>query len=179
MRRKLTFLAYAALMAALSILLGKFLAIGIGSDIRISFENLPLFIVSIFMGPVWGMATGVVADLLGCLLKGYAIIPLLTVAQALMGLLPGLIIRLVFRNKKPLSIIVSVSVTHLLLSIGMKTYVLHHVYGMAFLPLLGWRALSYLPIIPLEIALCVLLSKNPAIQKIFHYSDHSDMGGIS
>lgn len=177
LNKNLRFVIFSSLMAALSILLGKFLAISIGTDIRISFENLPLFFVSIFLGPLWGMGTGIVADLVGCVLRGYAIIPFITLAQALMGLLPGLLIRFVFKNTKPLSIVLSVAATHLVLSMIVKTFILHFTYGMPLLPLLGWRALTYLPIIPLEAYLCVLLSKNHAIKKQFPVLNGSDPGG--
>ncbi len=171
MRKNLTFLVFAALLAALSILLGKFLAVSIGSDIRISFENLPLFLASVFLGPLWGMATGIVADLVGCALRGYAVIPLMTVAQAFMGLLPGLLVRFVFRNRKTSSIVLSITITHLLLSIGFKTLILHFTYGTPLLSLFGWRCLTYLPIIPLEAYLCALLMKHHAIRKIFGIDD--------
>ena len=84
-----------AMLMALSIVLGKFLNIPIGDSIRISFENLPLILSGILFGPVAGMITAVCADLLGCLLRGYAIIPLITVAAGVIGLLSGLMSKLV------------------------------------------------------------------------------------
>ena len=176
MRKNPHYLIYASLLAALSILFGKFLAISIGTDIRISFENLPLFIVSVFMGPFWGAATAVTADLLGCVLRGYAIIPMITVAQALMGFLPGFLVRCVFQKTKSFPIAFSIVVTHLVVSVGIKTLILHFTYGMPLPALLGWRALTYLIIIPLETYLCVLLSRNQAIRKQFGLSDGSSGG---
>ncbi len=67
-----------ALLAALSIVLGKFLNIPIGDSIRISFENLPVIMSSIFFGPVVGAITGAAADIVGCILKGYSINPFIT-----------------------------------------------------------------------------------------------------
>jgi ECF transporter S component (folate family) len=78
-------LAVSALFAAISIVCGKFLAFNVGDTLRFSFENLPIIIISIFFGPLSGMLCGVVADLLGCLLRGYAINPILTLASAYIG----------------------------------------------------------------------------------------------
>ena len=59
-----------SIMIALSMVLGKLLAINFGGAIRFSFENLPIIFVSIALGPIEGAITGVTADLLGCLMVG-------------------------------------------------------------------------------------------------------------
>ena len=60
----------AALLAALSIVLGKFLQIPnpFQDFIRISFENTPIIMAGMFFGPFVGAVTGAVADLLGCVI---------------------------------------------------------------------------------------------------------------
>lgn len=83
----------AAILAALSIILGKFLSIPIGNSIRIGFENLPIVIASIFFGPVVGAATAVVADIVGCILHGYAINPIITLGALCIGLISGFVYR--------------------------------------------------------------------------------------
>ena len=87
----LKILAVSALFAAISFICGKFLAISIGETIRFSFENLPLILIGIVFGPTVGALTAVVADIVGCLLRGYAINPLLTAAAAFIGFFEGLI----------------------------------------------------------------------------------------
>ena len=63
-------LCFAAILAAMSLILGKFLQIPnpFQEFIRISFENLPVMLAGIAMGPVVGALVGTVADLLGCFL---------------------------------------------------------------------------------------------------------------
>ena len=58
------------LLAAMSIVFGKLLAINIGNSFRISFENLPILMAGIFFGGPAGFVTGVLADVIGCLIVG-------------------------------------------------------------------------------------------------------------
>lgn len=161
----------AALLAALSIVLGKFAAISIGDTIRISFENLPLILASVILGPLWGMASAVTADLLGCVLRGYGIIPLITVAQAMMGLVPGLISRLVLRRTTAPAVAVSVILSHVICSMGLKTAALHLSYGSPFWPLLWSRVGLYAAIGALEAYICAMLVRNSAVRREFALPD--------
>ncbi|MBR5405982.1 MAG: folate family ECF transporter S component [Oscillospiraceae bacterium] len=85
-------LTLAAMLVALSIVLGKLLSVTAG-PFRISFENLPVLMAGIFLGPAAGCLTGIVADLVGCLIVGYAINPIITVGAGCIGLLAGLLFR--------------------------------------------------------------------------------------
>ena len=86
-------LCLAGLLAAMSLILGKFLQIPspISQVVRISFENLPIILAGLTLGPVAGAMTGVVADLVGCALYGYAINPMITLGAAAVGLVAGLV----------------------------------------------------------------------------------------
>lgn len=86
----LAVLVAAALLAALSIVCGKYLAIRAGDTLRFSFENLPILLGGFAFGPAIGVIIAVAADLIGCLMVGYAINPVITVGAALIGLIGGL-----------------------------------------------------------------------------------------
>ena len=73
-----------ALFIALSIVLGKQLSFTAG-PFRISFENLTVLMAGIFFGPLAGLTVGACADLIGCLLVGYAINPIITAGAASVG----------------------------------------------------------------------------------------------
>ncbi|SEK68617.1 folate family ECF transporter S component [Ruminococcus albus] len=87
-----------AILATLSIILGKFLSIPVGNSIRIGFENLPIVIASIFFGPVIGATTAVVADIVGCILHCYAINPIITLGALCIGLISGLVYGQIAKN---------------------------------------------------------------------------------
>ena len=151
--------------AAMSIVLGKFLQIPIGDSIRISFENLPIMLASFLFGPVYGGACGLVADLLGCVLRGYAIIPAITVAACLMGIIPGTLTRYVFRKDTTPFVVASGFISHAVCSMGIKTVALHHVYGMDYAVLIPSRVLIYTVTGLVEAYLCALLMKRSVIKK--------------
>jgi ECF transporter S component (folate family) len=157
-----------SLLAALSILCGKYLAFPGGGDsmIRFSFENLPILLAAMHVGPIAGMTVGILADLLGCLMVGYAINPIITLGAAAIGLLGGLIPRLLPKVwPRLLRIALTVSAAHLIGSVVIKTFGLAQYYAMPFIVLMLWRLLNYAIISILECALLYLLGKNAAIAR--------------
>lgn len=82
-------LVVAAIFTALSMVLGKFCAINIGDSIRIGFGGLPIQMAGIMFGPYIGAAVGLVADVVGCLLRGYSINPIITLGSTSIGFVSG------------------------------------------------------------------------------------------
>lgn len=163
--KSLRVIACAAVCAALSIVLGKFAAIPIGNTIRISFENLPIIFCSVAFGPAVGGACGAVADLLGCLLRGYDINPLITLAAAAMGIVPGTLTKYVFRSRTALPVATSALASHAVCSVVLKTLALHIAYAAPLGALFAQRGLTYAAIAPIEAYLCILIMKNGAVKK--------------
>lgn len=153
-----------AIFAALSIVLGKFAAINIGDSIRISFENLPIMLTSFLFGPIYGAACGVVADVLGCVLRGYSMIPLITVASALMGIIPWLVL-VILKKKNTIQIMIAGVVSHVVCSMLVKTFALHIVYNSPYSVLFSTRVPIYLATALLESYICVILMKRKFVQK--------------
>ena len=109
------------LLAAMSIVFGKLLAINIGNSIRISFENLPILMAGIFLGPSAGFLTGVLADVIGCMIVGYSINPIITLAAGCIGLFSGLMYRLLLQKALPVRVYSSVMTAHVIGSMILKS----------------------------------------------------------
>ena len=154
-------LVITALFIALSIVLGKFLSFKIGNEIRISLENLTLQMAGIFFGPLIGLITGVVSDILGCILYGYAINPVITIGAGLIGFVSGLLYRYTFKNKMLIRTVLSVSSAHLIGSVIVKTIGLYLYYKTPF-TVLAWRIPTYIIITVLECFIIYRLMKNRA-----------------
>ncbi len=155
-----------AMLCALSIILGKYLQIPIGDALRFSLENLPIIFAGFVFGPVCGMLTGAVADLVGCLLVGYAINPIVTLGAILCGGVSGAAALLTERARRmPLALKVALSVipAHLIGSVLVKTFGLAKFYAMPLGILMLWRLLNYAIIGALECVLLTVLLKNPAV----------------
>lgn len=151
-------------LAALSIVCGKYLAIPGGNVMRFSFENLPILLAATAFGPIEGIVTGVVADLIGCFLVGYVINPAVTLGAAAIGLVGGVLYRLL----KPVNLLtrtaVSVFGAHLVGSVVIKTFGLAQFYDMPFFVLMGWRGINYLIVGVLEWVLLYILYRNRSVR---------------
>ena len=99
-------LVAAALLAAMSLILGKFLQIPnpVSNIFRISLENLPVILAGVCFGPWVGGMVGAVADLVGCMLYGYAINPVITLGAASAGLVSGLVSHYLVKRPQWLSL---------------------------------------------------------------------------
>ena len=158
-------LAVSAFLAALSIICGKYLALSLGNVLRFSFENLSILLAGMVFGPIVGAMVGIVADLVGCLMVGYAINPLVTLGAGCIGLLGGLLFRVSGRLSLLWQCFVTVLGTHLIASVLIKTVGLAAYYPeMPFHILLLWRLLNYTVVALAEWLLLYTILKNQALR---------------
>lgn len=166
-------LCFAAILAAMSIVLGKFLQIPnpFQEFIRISFENLPILLAGLTMGPVSAALIAVVADLLGCVLYGYSINPIITLGAAAVGLTAGLIGLLLKKKPLLLRVILATVTAHivgsvLIKSAGLAAWYLSK-YELGYWEFVAWRGVNYAIVATAETLLLYLLLRNRALQKQF------------
>lgn len=162
-------LCFSALLTAMSIVLGKFLQIPnpFQEFIRISFENLPILMAGITLGPIVGAVVGIVADLIGCLLYGYAINPIITIGAASVGIVSGLI-SYIIKNPLVVKVVASIVPAHivgsvLIKSAGLAMWYLEK-YGLGYWEFVAWRLLNYALVATAEGIIIYLLLKNKAFR---------------
>lgn len=158
-------LVISGLFIAMSIVLGKFLQIPIGDSIRISFENLPILMAGIFFGPYVGAAVAVGADLIGCLLKGYAINPIITLGAASIGFTAGIVSMIL--QKKNITVIAafSIAAAHIIGSVIIKSIGLY-VYFHTPIEVLAMRIPTYIGTGLAEFIIITLLMKNKGFMSL-------------
>lgn len=169
-RTSLKILAASSLMVAISIVCGKYLAIPGGEVLRFSFENLPIMMAGMLFGPAVGIAVGVVADLVGCILVGYTVNPLVTLGAAAIGFVSGLVWMLLTRRKTgsyAVNVILSVAAAHIVGSVLIKTFGLAAYYAFPLWELMLWRLLNYAIVGAIEGTLLFILMKNKLLVKQF------------
>ncbi|MDE7099130.1 MAG: folate family ECF transporter S component [Ruminococcus sp.] len=150
------------LLVAMSIVFGKFLAFNITDAIRISFENLPVIMAGIFFGPFIGGAVGLGADVIGSILKGYSINPIVSIGAMSIGIISGFVSIKLFRKNQTLNIAFSVGLAHLIGSIFIKSAGLHFLPPNMPFSLLVYRIPTYIGIGLLEFFIIYMLLKNKA-----------------
>ncbi len=159
-------LIISAMLAAVSIVLGKYLAFNIGELLRFSFENLPIIFAGAVFGPLVGAAVGIVADLIGCLLVGYAINPLVTLGAAIIGAVSGVVFKLPPTSRLSLlpKTAAAVSLSHILGSVIVKSIGLAAFYSQPLWAVMLMRLGNYTIIALIEGAILYPLLKSRALE---------------
>ena len=121
------YIAYVALLAAVSVVLNIF-DIPLGPDLKLSATYIPDFFAGFFFGPAAGFFVGCIGDVLGCIIapKG-PWLPVLTLSSALMGLIPGLI-RYIPLNEKVL-LVLSFMATYFICSFCINNTLFWYLYS--------------------------------------------------
>lgn len=140
-----------------------------GGLLRITFENLPIILAGIALGPATGAVVGLSADLIGYMLSGqaYPLDPMVTLASALVGIIAGVVSKYIIKKRGNLQVIVSGASAHILCSMILKSVALYKIYGWAVLV----RIPIYSVIGTLEIMLLCLLFKQHGFSKLIEEID--------
>ena len=154
-----------ALFSAISFLFGKFLAIPVGDYMRFSFENLPIILSGIMFGPFTGALCGIAADIIGCILRGYAINPILTLGAAIIGFVSGFLYKLSYKCRLSVKLALSVFVSHIIGSVIIKTIGLSIWYSSPFLVTLGWRTINYVVVSLAEFIVLAIILRNRGFKR--------------
>jgi ECF transporter S component (folate family) len=161
-------LTLAAMLTALSVVIGivckSFLNFG-GGLFRITFENLPIILSGILMGPVVGGIVGAASDLISYLLSPQIFPPnlIVTAGAVAVGVASGAMYRILGKSGESVKIALSGGVAHALGSMIIKPIGLYQFYGLAVL----WRVPMYLVIAPVEILLLCWLFERKSVKQLF------------
>ena len=154
------------MLVAISIVCGKYLALNLGETMRFSLENMPIIFAGMAFGPAAGLAVGAIADIVGCLMVGYTVNPIVTLGGASIGLIAGICFRLLKKvNLHPCILTaITVVVAHFIGSVIIKTLGLSAYYSMPLIILMLWRLLNYIIVGTLDGIIVHTLLYNKGIQ---------------
>ena len=125
-----------ALLAAMSIVFSRVLSISTGF-VRFNLGSLPVLLAAVLFGPWAGFAVGAVADMIGGVLAGYAINPLITLGAASIGLVGGLGWQKLSHLRTGNRLWCSVLAAHFVGSMVIDSLALHIFYGYAWAVLIA------------------------------------------
>lgn len=165
-KKELRKLCLCAMFLAMSIAIGylcKSIFASMDGLFRISFDTLPIIIVGILFGPVWGGVVGACSDLLTYIItpQSFAPIPLVTVGYAMIGIVAGIVARYLVKKTGNLQIILAGGLGHLVGSMIFKVIGLYSIYGWAVLV----RIPIYLVVGSVEVLIICLLFKNKVFRR--------------
>jgi len=144
-------IVFAAVLVAMNLVLSRVLAINIGSTLRITVSATPIYLASLWFGPLVGGICGGLGDLLG-----YAPNPLILVSSVLAGVIPAVFKKYVFKDKvNTWKIAVMLIVHGIVGSLGFTVVGLHVYYATPWSVLYATRVIQT---IALTIANTILVS---------------------
>ncbi len=165
-RIRMKALTCAAMFVAMNVIIGifckTFMNFGLGL-FRVTFENLPIILSGILLGPVVGGIVGAVGDIISYLLSSQVYPPNLIVTFGAMavGVVSGIVSNYIVKRDGVKRIVITSLSAHLVGSVIIKSIGLYTFYGMLVL----WRIPLYFVIASLETLLICILHKNPNFKK--------------
>ena len=131
--------------------------------IRITFENLPIILSGILFGPGIGCIVGILSDAVSCVTSpNPALNPIISAGAALIGIIPGVMCRYVFKKNLAAGVPVSVFLAHIVGSMTVKSIGLHLFFGYGF-EILWMRIPLYIAIAACESVIIYSMMKNKYI----------------
>lgn len=160
---------FTAMMIALYFVLDRFLAVFPSNSVKLSFSFMAVAVSAIWLGPVEGMLTGGLGDLVSALLMpAGAPNPILTLTAALTGLLYGLACRRrydapVSKTRRMIAIVAVNLFVAVIINLGINTLALAWLYSPDaivpyFIAKLPARAIKEAAMLPIRIGVFSLLS---------------------
>ncbi len=162
-------LVFAALLTALCVIIAWFCKTYFTfGAIRITFENIPILLAGMLLGPLWGALVGIASDIISALASGFGVNPVITAGSASVGIIAGVFYRYIIKRKGFLRILLSSMPAHAVGSMLIKSWGLM-LYGYA-LPIVLMRVPLYLAIGLAESYVLWLILKNKQLSKALERS---------
>ena len=153
-----------ALLAAMSIVFSRVLSISTGF-VRFNLGSLPVLLAAVLFGPWAGFAVGAVADMIGGVLAGYAINPLITLGAGAIALAAGLAWQKLDSLRVGLRLGISVLLGHFVGSMVINSLALRIFYGYAW-SVLAARIPNALVLAAVNTVLLRILLENRSLMKL-------------
>ncbi len=159
--RSVRILTFCALLVAMSIVFSRVLSVSTGF-LRFNLGSLPVVLAAVLYGPWAGFAVGAVADVIGGVLAGYAVNPLITLGAGSVGLVAGWCWRSLPARSEALRLGVGILLGHVTGSMVLNSLALHLFYGYAW-AVLAARVPNALILAGAEFVLVRILLANHAL----------------
>lgn len=168
-------LVFIGLLVGMHIVLTRIVSIDLGFC-RISVSSVCTILAGLWFGPIGGGLCGLLADLLGCMIKGYAVNPFITVAAILWGVIPAIVARGVngTKTKKIIFLCVSIVITGILSSLVFNTAGLVLMLGYNFYAIMPGRLIQWAAMTPIYCVLTGMLYFSPLTRMIVNAGNHKE-----
>lgn len=158
-----TTIAVIGVFIALEIILERLFAINAGDFVRLSFGKICVILIGMWFGPLAGALTGGLSDIIGALMQGYGINPLITLSAITWGVLPA-IARKFMKGSVGIKLMIftlSMIITSALCNLVFTPLGLVMYYGAKYEAIIGLRAIQFCIATPIYIIISWILYASP------------------
>ena len=161
-------LVFSALAVAMSIVIGIVCKayFTLTPVLRITFDTMPILLLGVMFGPVYSVMAAIGADVISALIAGFAPTPIITVGAAAIGLVAGLLPRIIIKRKSFVAIALTALAAQTVGSLIIKTYGLADLYSLPFWETLIVRLPVMIVIAFVESYLVYVILKNKQMSKL-------------
>lgn len=161
-------LVFMALLVALNLILTRIISLDLG-PFRVTIGPVCTIMAGLWLGPVAGATCGFCADIIGALLKGYAINPFITMSAMVWGIIPALM-KYFYRNRskgiKIAILAVSIALSSISATLLLNTIGLVLINGYSLAAILPGRILQLVFNIPMYTIIVSILYYSPLTHMI-------------
>ncbi|MBQ8696366.1 MAG: folate family ECF transporter S component [Clostridia bacterium] len=158
-------LTLCAMLIALSVVIGIICKLYLTFyAIRITFENYGILFVGYIFGPVYGLAAGLLTDIITCIVTGQAFNPVICLGAGSVGLICGLMAKATGSLPEKIRICLSVMSGHAVGNMLIKSIGLYFFFSLPLESVI-FRVPLYIIIGTCEILLIRMTLKNKEIKK--------------
>ena len=155
-------------LTAIYLILSRFLAINIGGFGRIQLGVVARIMAGVWFGPLAGALCGLASDLLGCLIQGNAVNPLITLSAILWGVIPAFFVPQSNASKKAaiLKLCLGTILACIICTLFVTTAGLVLINGFSLVAILPTRLIQLAVQTPIYCVLVCLLYFSPVTAQI-------------
>lgn len=159
----ITTIAIIGVFVALEIILERMFAISAGDFIRLSFGKICVILMGMWFGPLAGAITGLLSDVIGALMQGYGVNPLITLSAVTWGVIPAIAKKLMkgSTGKKLAIFAVAMLITSALCNLVFTPLGLVMYYGADYRAIIGLRCIQFAIATPVYIVISWILYSSP------------------
>ena len=159
-------LAYCALLAAVSVVLARFVIPMPNDSTRFSIEAVPIFIAGMLFGPLPGALVGFTADFVGCLFSPFGYNPIFSIPPILYGLFGGIFQHFLGKKINIPRLVLAFLPPVILGSLLYQSATLAYMYGKGFIYFLSTRSVQFAITLALDVVVIDLLFRSGLFRRI-------------
>ena len=152
------------MLIAMEIVCERLISIPVGDVNRISLGKCVVILAGLWLGPIGGALVGALSDILGALIQGNGISPIITLSSMMWGIIPALTKPVLRKSKNTMKtdiLVVAIIINSVVSTLFLTTWGLITYFGYTLEAILPNRMIQFAALTPMYCVICVILYLSP------------------